>query len=97
MKTIRLLNRTYNVIDRLDEFNINMPTSNGVSFFGSNPNSGSVFVQFKNGGTYIFMGVTPEVRKGLINADSVGLFVAKHIVKKFPSEKLNEIGVVPTN
>lgn len=95
MKTITLLNQTYQVHDRLESFNINVLPSSSIHFFGSNPDSGSMFFQFANGGTYIFREITPEIRKGFWNSESRGSFVAKNIVKKFPSEKLEGKGVAP--
>ncbi|RZJ92454.1 MAG: KTSC domain-containing protein [Chryseobacterium sp.] len=94
MKTVTILNQSFKVHDRLEQFNVNMAQSNSVSFFGSNPNTGSMFVQFKNGGTYIYSGVTPEVRKELHAAPSIGSYISKNIVKKFPSEKLEGAGVL---
>jgi hypothetical protein len=93
MKTVTLLNQSYQVNDRLEQFNINIASSKGVSFFGSNPESKSMFIQFANGGTYIYQDITPEVRRGLWGASSLGSFVSKNIVGKFPSEKLNGVGV----
>ncbi|MCX3266581.1 KTSC domain-containing protein [Pedobacter agri] len=93
MKKVTLLNQSFNVHDRLEQFNVNIAQSSSVSFFGSNPNTGSMFVQFKNGGTYIYSGVTPEVRKEMHTAPSIGSFISKNLVKKFPSEKLEGKGI----
>lgn len=93
MKTVTINNSEFKVHDRLLEFNVNSIPSKGVSFFGSNPHSGSLFVQFANGGTYIYSNITPEVRMGMFEAASLGTYVTKNIVGKFPSEKLDGKGV----
>ena len=93
MKTVTLLNQSFKVHDRLEQFNVNIAQSSSVSFFGSNPQTGSMFVQFKNGGTYIYSGVTADVRKEMNAASSIGSFISKNLVKKFPSEKLEGKGV----
>lgn len=93
MKTVKINDATYKVHPRLESFNVNSIPSKGISFFGSNPKSGSLFVQFANGGTYIYTGVTPEVRKEMFSATSLGGYVSKNIVGKFPSEKLDNVGV----
>lgn len=93
MRTITLLNRPYSIHDKLSQFNVNVGT-NPINFFGSNPNSSEMFFQFENGSTYIYKGITPEVRKQMWASTSLGSFVAKNIIKKFPSEKLIGVGVI---
>lgn len=93
MKTIVIKDRKYEVNTTLEDFNVNQPTSNSISFFGSNPKTGSLFIQFRNGGTYIYSGITTEIRKQLLNAQSIGSFVAKNIVGKFPSTKIEGFGL----
>lgn len=95
MKTVKIQNRTFTVHDRLVDFNVNMPISKGVAFYGTNPASGSLFIQFANGGTYIYANMTGEIRRGLHNATSIGRYVAEKIVGKFPSEKLSSKGISP--
>jgi len=97
MKQITILNRKYLINDHLEDFNVNQPTSNSISFFGSNPKTGSVFIQFRNGGTYIYSGITAEIRKQLLNAQSIGSFVSKNIVGKFPSTKIEGFGLKISN
>lgn len=93
MKTITFNNRQYHIHDRLQQFNVNTIPSTSVEFFGSNPKTGSLFVQFKNGGTYIFNNITPQVRKEMHEAKSIGSYIGKNIVGKFPSEKLTGKGL----
>lgn len=93
MKTINLQGVNYSVNPRLESFNINSIPSKGINFFGSNPQTGSLFIQFKNGGTYIYSGVPQEVKSGLFNADSIGRYVTTNIVGKYASEKLEGVGV----
>jgi len=93
MKTVTIQQQQFNVHDRLEEFNVSAAQSSSISFFGTNPSTGSIFFQFKNGGTYIYSGVTPEVRKQMHAAPSIGSFVSKNIVNKFPSEKLAGKGI----
>lgn len=93
MKQVKLNHQTYQVHPRLLDFNVSMALSKSISFYGTNPYSGSLFIQFSNGGTYIYANMTGEIRRGLNNAESIGKFVANNIVGKFPSEKLNGKGV----
>lgn len=94
MNTTTFNNHQYKVHDRLAQFNVNSIPSTSISFFGSNPNTGSLFVQFKNGGTYIFSNITNEIRKEMFAAKSIGSFISKNIVGKFPSEKLDGQGLI---
>lgn len=77
MKIITLLHQNYGIHSELEQFNVNIAPSKGVRFFGSNPVSGSMFIQFANGGTYIYSGITPEIRKGLWASSGIGAFVSK--------------------
>lgn len=88
-----ILNRNYEVNDILDGFNVNIANSTSIAFFGSNLNTGSMFIQFNNGNTYIYQDITPEVRKGFWNASSVGSYYSKSIKNRFPSIKLEGKGV----
>lgn len=93
MKHVKINNQTFQVHPRLIDFNVSAAISRSISFYGTNPHSGSLFIQFSNGGTYIYANMTGEIRRRLNNAESIGKFVANNIVGKFPSEKLNGKGV----
>lgn len=94
MKKVTIAGSNYKVNPRLDNFSINQKPSSNIDFFGSNPQSNSVFVQFRNGGTYIYSGVTSDAAIELINAESIGRAVNQVLVGKFPSEKLEGVGLV---
>jgi len=49
-----------------------------------------LFVRFKSGGTYIYSGVSAAMHKLVMEADSIGKFVASEIRGKYESRKHDE-------
>lgn len=56
-----------------------MPSSN-VEFYGHGP-IGEIFVQFKNGKSYIYLQGGTGLVKEMLAAESIGKFVARRLVK----------------
>ncbi len=93
MRTVNLLNRTYKVHDQLAGYNVSIANDKAISFFGTNPTTGNMFFQFKNGSTYMYEGIPQSIRKGLFNAKSMIGFYASNIRDKFRAGKLEGVGV----
>ncbi|WP_231489872.1 KTSC domain-containing protein [Pedobacter sp. Leaf170] len=88
MKTIKIDGITYNVNAKINGFKISQKTSSNVAFFGLNSETNQLFVQFKNGSSYIYSELDSSTVIEIINCESIGKFISGRIVKVFPSEKL---------
>lgn len=87
MKTININGIKYNVNQKLECFVISQKTSSNVEFIGLNSDTNQLFVQFKNGSSYIYSNLDSSTVIDLINCESIGKFISGRIVKVFPSEK----------
>lgn len=94
MRKIEINRVQYDVHPALANYAIHRKPSSNVAFYGFA--LGSVFVQFMNGSSYIYNEVPDEVISDAAKAESIGSFVSRNLVKKFPSVKLNGAGVVPS-
>ena len=52
--------------------------SSNIAAIGHDPEASQLHVAFKNGGTYVYDGVSPDQHKALIEADSIGSHLHKH-------------------
>lgn len=82
------------VHDPIDDYLIKQKPSGNVEYFGISSAS-DVFVQFKSGKSYIYKGVGPKLTQELLEADSVGKFISKHLVNSFDTVRHNRRLVVP--
>lgn len=57
----------------------------------------TLYVRFKNSGTYAYKGVDAAKHQALIGADSVGKYLAEHIRSKHEGVKLPTIKVEEDN
>lgn len=48
----------------------------------------TLLVDFLNGSRYIYSDVPPDVADGLVNADSVGKYLAKHVKGKYDYQRI---------
>ena len=87
MDIITINDRPYQVDSRVREFAIKQKASSNVDFFGTNADEGKIFVQFKNGASYIFEGVDEATLNDVGNAESVGKFISSRVAGKFNAEK----------
>jgi hypothetical protein len=55
-------------------FELKQKSSSNIEFYGSNENQ--IFVQFKNGGAYIYKNIEEKTIQDLHQAESIGKFVA---------------------
>jgi hypothetical protein len=88
MKTITVKNQEFKVSDVLKGFTIESKPSSNVAFYGMNSETKELFVQFKNGSSYIYRGITNDAAIGLINAESVGKYISRWICGQFLSTKM---------
>jgi len=88
MKTVTVNEQKYSVDEQIEGFSVNQRPSSNVDFYGVNADKKELFVQFKNGSSYIYSGITSEVAIELINCESIGKYISKSIVGQFPSRKV---------
>jgi hypothetical protein len=77
----------YIIDDSLQGFEICQKPSSNVDFYGTNGKD--IFIQFKNGGTYIYENVPKEIIDEMHKAESIGSFVSKYLTKKFEFKKFD--------
>lgn len=63
-----------NVKEALDHFIIKQKPSSNVEYFGYGPNS-DIFIQFKNGSSYIYKNDNQLLVKEMLETESIGKFV----------------------
>lgn len=62
-------------------------SSSNVSSVGYDGETGTLYVAFKNGGTYRYMKVPEEIYEGLVKAESVGGYLAKNVKGTYTYQK----------
>lgn len=67
--------------------NLKPVTSSNIAAIGHDPDNNILHVQFKNGGTYAYHGVSAEEHDALVDADSVGSHFHQHIKAKYSGVK----------
>lgn len=82
----------YTIDEKLDNFTIKSKPSSNVAFYGVNHDAADIqlFVQFKNGSCYIYSGLTDQTLADLNECESIGSFISRNIVGKFPNIKCEE-------
>ncbi len=65
--------------------------SSFLAAIGYSPDSATLEVQFKSGRIYQYTGVTPEVHKALIGAESVGKYFGLVITGKYDMRRAIEL------
>jgi hypothetical protein len=90
MKTIILASGTYAVDDLLADFEVIEKPSSNVAFVATNIATRQLYVQFKNGSGYMYSDVDLDTLSFIPVAESIGKFISSQVVKKFPSEKLDQ-------
>lgn len=77
----------YHVDDRLQGFDIRQKESSNVDYYGSNGND-KIFIQFKNGVSYIYNDVKKQDIDEMNEAESIGKFMASLARKKYAFTKV---------
>lgn len=62
--------------------------STNVKSVGHDAATGTMRIEFRNGGTYDFPGVSPEDHAAFLASDSKGKHFHKHIRSVFPATKV---------
>lgn len=94
--TTTIGNNKVNVPEELAGYELHQKQSSQVEFFGIHKLNKSLYVQFKNGGGYVYPNCSEELLTKAVNADSIGSFVRTELVKpnaKFSRTK-NKITVL---
>lgn len=73
LKTI-INDQPHNTDPRLAGFEIKQKPSSNIEYYGNNENQ--IFVQFKNGGAYLYKDVAPDTIKQMHQAESIGRFIS---------------------
>lgn len=76
--------------DRIDSFQIFQKPSSNVEFFGIDPVSDRLVMQFRNGTSYIYSGIPTDLQKEAISCESIGKFFSNNIAGKYESHKVGE-------
>ncbi len=107
MKTITFFDVTYQVDQRFEDYAVFKLPSSNVDFCGHRPQFNETtneekpiqdfFVQFKNGGTYLYRDIPTETIKNASIAESIGKFIRAEISGKYPSTKLDSQILTPIN
>lgn len=63
--------------------------STSVRSIGYEARTKTLIVEFLGGGAYAYHGVSPETQAALLQAPSVGKFVAGHVKGKYESTKVS--------
>jgi len=105
MKTLTFYDFTYQVDERFEDYAVFKLPSSNVDFCGHKPQfddntkeekpDQDFFVQFKNGGTYLYRDIPTETIKRASIAESIGKFVRAEISGKYPSVKLEKPILTP--
>ncbi|WP_293925422.1 KTSC domain-containing protein [Sphingobacterium sp. UBA6320] len=92
MKKLTFYDVSYEVDARYEDYAVFKLPSSNVDFCGHKQDEGKetceFFVQFMNGGTYIYKDVDPEVVKKASQAESIGKYIRAEISGKYTSTKL---------
>ncbi|TDQ79540.1 KTSC domain-containing protein [Sphingobacterium yanglingense] len=92
MKTLTFYDIAYEVDERYNDYAVFKLPSSNVDFCGHLPDEDkdtqNFFVQFKNGGTYLYRDIPNETVIEASKAESIGKFIRAEISGKYPSVKL---------
>ncbi|MXV16859.1 KTSC domain-containing protein [Hufsiella ginkgonis] len=90
IKTATINDREVIIDARVTDFKIGQKPSSNVDYFGTKMGAKQLFVQFKNGSSYIYSDVDEHKLISIHAADSVGKFFSKEIAGKFSHVKVLE-------
>lgn len=74
MNNVKINNQECTIDELIGGFSVHQKPSSNVDFFGDNGTD--VFIQFKNGGSYIYKNVSSEHIKQMYDAESIGRFIS---------------------
>lgn len=76
MEQYKIIVEEHVVDDRLKGFDLMQKPSSNVDYYGTN-GVDTIFIQFKNGQSYLYPNVKKEVIEEMLAAESIGKFMAK--------------------
>lgn len=88
MRKLEINETPYIINEAIKDFTIMHKASSNVLAWGFDFGQKLMFVQFKNGSSYMYSDVPVEIAKKSIDVDSIGKFISKDIVGKYVSKKL---------
>lgn len=91
MRKLIVNNQPVTVDDILKDYEIQSKESSNVDFYGTNGEN--IFIQFKNGASYLYLNVNQIDVEGMKNAESIGRFIGT-ISKKYQYTKVENRLVV---
>lgn len=62
--------------------------SSNVHAVGYDPDHHDLYIEFNNGGRYVYHGVDKSVHESLMRSSSKGSFVANYLRGRYPYQKL---------
>lgn len=93
MKKLTFYDVDYKVDERYEDYAVFKLPSSNVDFCGHKPEDGKethlFFVQYMNGGTYLYRDIPADVVQNASLADSIGKYVREKISGKTPGTKLD--------
>lgn len=90
LKSITLNDKILSIAEVLIPFTIQEKPSSNVAYFGTDIVSNRLFVQFKNGSSYIYKDVPSNLLEEIHTAESVGKYFSQYIAGKFQNVKYAE-------
>jgi hypothetical protein len=85
MEQYKIIVTEHEIDEQLQGFNLMQKPSSNVDYYGTN-GTDTVFIQFKNGVSYLYSNVSKEHITEMLNAESIGKFVVQ-VLKKYPYTK----------
>lgn len=74
--------------DRIDAYTVHQKPSSNIDYFGLDLAGRKMFIQFKNGITYIYNDVDDNTMENSLKADSIGKYLNANVIGKFTSTKI---------
>jgi hypothetical protein len=75
MEQYKIIVEEHVVDEKLKGFDIMQKPSSNVDYYGTN-GVDTIFIQFKNGGSYFYPNVTKELIEEMLKSESIGKFMA---------------------
>jgi hypothetical protein len=86
MEQYKIIVSEHVIDDRLQGFDIMKKPSSNIDYYGTDEN-GTVFIQFKNGVSYLYPNVSKEEIKAMLKSESIGKFVVT-VLRKYACTKV---------
>ncbi len=74
--------------DRIENYIVHQKQSSNIDYFGLDLAGRKMFIQFKNGGSYIYNDVDDHTMENSLKAESIGRYLSANVIGKFTSVKV---------